>query len=83
MANLGLGLQEIRHLIASGIQLIIYQKYLPEGSRKIVDIIELRGVENHHYILQPLMRYNQETKRSEFTEVQPSWVQASGKTASA
>ena len=73
MADLGLGLPEIRHLIASGIQLITYQEHLSEGRRKLVDIVELRGVENHHYVLQPLMHYNRETGQFEFTGLQPRW----------
>jgi pilus assembly protein CpaF len=73
MANLGLGLPEIRLLIAGGIQLIVQQERLPDGSRKIVEIAELRGVENHRYILQPLMRYNKDAQKTEFTGVKPGW----------
>ena len=73
MADLGLGLPEIRHLIASGIQLITYQEHLAEGSRRIVAIAELRGVENHRYMLQPLMRYDKEAKRFDFMPVKPQW----------
>jgi pilus assembly protein CpaF len=73
MADLGLGLTEIRHLVASGIQLITYQEHLPEGRRKIVEIVELRGVENHRYVLQPLMRYDKETEQFEFTDATPYW----------
>jgi pilus assembly protein CpaF len=73
MADMGLGLPEIRHLIASGIQLITYQEHLSEGKRKIVEIVELRGVENHRYVLQPLMRYDRESKRFGFLPVEPQW----------
>jgi len=74
MANLGLGLTEIRHLIATGIGLVIHQERLSDGRRKLVEIVELRGVENHRYRLQPLMHYNQEVGQSEFTGVEPSWT---------
>ena len=73
MANLGLGLSEIRQLIASGIQLIVHMQNLGENGRKVVDIVELSGVEDHRFILQPLMRFNPETNKSEFTLVKPSW----------
>jgi pilus assembly protein CpaF len=73
MANLGLGLAEIRHLIAAGIGLVTYLERLPDGSRKLVEIVELRGVENNRYVLQPLMRYNRASNDFEFTGTKPSW----------
>ncbi len=73
MADLGLGLPEIRQLIASGLQLITHQEHLPDGKRKLIEIVELRGVEDHHYVLQPLMRYNRETQQFDFTNVKPGW----------
>ena len=73
MANLGLGITEIRRLIASGIRLIAHQDRMPDGSRKVVEMVELCGLEDHRYDLQPLMRYNRESGQFEFTGVQPSW----------
>jgi len=73
MANLGLGLSEIRNLIASALQLITYQKLLPDGSRKLTHIVELCGLENGRYVLQPLFRYNSETNTIDSTGVMPSW----------
>ena len=73
MANLGLGMAEIRHLIASAIQLITYQERLKDGKRKIVEIAELCGIENQRYVLQPLMRFDRERGQFEFTGVKPSW----------
>jgi len=73
MANLGLGLNEIRTLIASALQLITYQERLPDGSRKLTQIVEILGLENGRYVLQPLFRYNPETKIIESTGYQPSW----------
>ncbi len=65
MANLGLGLGEIRNLIASALGLITVQRRLPDGSRKLTDIVELRGLQDDRYLLQPLFRYNPESKRLE------------------
>lgn len=74
MANLGLGLDDIREMIASALQLVVYQECLvPNGKRKITQISELRGLENGHYILQPLMRYDPEKDTFEMTGAKPGW----------
>ncbi|MBN1890232.1 MAG: CpaF family protein [Thermoflexales bacterium] len=73
MANLGLGLGEIRRLIASAFQLVTYQQRLSDGRRRLTHIVELRGVENERYVLQPLFRYNPAEDQIEATGVQPSW----------
>ena len=73
MANLGLGLNEIRTLIASALNLITYQQLLPTGKRKLTHIVELCGIENGRYVLQPLFRYNPETDSIESTGAQPGW----------
>ena len=72
-ANLGLGLSEIRAIIASALQLITYQERLPNGSRKLTQIVELQGLENDRYVLQPLFRFNTETGIIESTGINPSW----------
>jgi pilus assembly protein CpaF len=74
MANLGLGLSEIRSLIASALQLITYQERLPDGKRKMTHIVELCGLENGRYVLQPLFRYNLETGTIDPTGAKPSWA---------
>jgi len=74
MSNLGLGLGEIRAMIATALQMIVYQKRLPNGKRRIMEIVELRGLQDDRYILQPLMRYNPEKDATELTGVKPSWV---------
>ena len=73
MANLGLGLGEIRALIAAAIRLITYQERLPAGNRRIMQIVEVAGLENDRYVLQPLFRYNPEAERLEPTDMQPGW----------
>ena len=74
MANLGLGLDDIRAMIVSALKLIIYQECtVPNGKRKVTHISELRGLENGRYVLQPLMRYNPDTDQFEFTGIKPSW----------
>ena len=73
MANLGLGLDDIRQIVASALNLILYQELLPKGSRKTIQMVELRGIKDGRYILQPLMRYNTETETFEMTGTKPSW----------
>jgi len=72
-ANLGLGLDEIRQAIVSALRLIVYQERLPHGQRKIVQLVELKGLEDGRYILQPLMRYSEENESFEMTGAKPSW----------
>lgn len=81
MANLGLGLGQIRRLIASAVSLVTYQELVAVGDerrRKVTHIVELRGVENERYILQPLFRYNEETAVLEPTGQQPTWASFMG-----
>jgi pilus assembly protein CpaF len=75
MANLGLGLGEIRTLIASAVRLITYQQNhtLPDYRRKITRIVEVVGVENDRYVLQPLFTYNLEQGKLEATSARAGW----------
>lgn len=75
MANLGLGLGEIRTLIASAVRLITYQQNhtLPDYRRKITRIVEVLGVENERYVLQPLFTYNIEQGKLESTGARTGW----------
>lgn len=74
MANLGLGLSEIRYRIATTVNVICVIRRQPDGHRKVVNITELRGLENDRYVLQPLMRYNPENDQFELTGARPSWA---------
>ena len=73
MANLGFGMDDIRAAIASALGLITFQERLSNGKRKVTRVVELQGLENGHYALQPLMRYNHETEMLEATGTRPSW----------
>ncbi len=74
MANLGLGLAEIRRLIASAIQLITYQEHMPDGSRKFMQFVELAGLEGDlRYKLKPLFRFNADKRTLEHTGEHPAW----------
>lgn len=74
MANLGLGLAEIRRLIASAFQLITYQELLPDGVRRFTQFVELAGLESDlRYKLKPLFRFNTDKKLLERTGEHPAW----------
>ena len=73
MKNPGLGLDNIREMIASAFQLVTYQELLPTGKRKITQIVELCGVQDGRYVLQPLARYDPEQDAFEMTGVEPGW----------
>jgi len=73
MANLGLGLDEIRVLIAAAVQMITFQRHMPDGSRKMLEIVELRGVENGRFVLERLFRFDAEKGRLASTGVKPGW----------
>lgn len=71
-ANLGLGLAEIRTILAAAFNLITYQQRLANGHRVLTEIVEVRGVQNDRYVLQPLVRYDPET--GTFKQLaKPSW----------
>ncbi len=72
-ANLGLGLGEIRALIASAFRLITFQERLENGARRLTQIVELRGLENDHYVLCPLFRHSPISRRLEPTGDRPRW----------
>jgi len=72
MANLGLGLSEIRYRIANTINVITTQQRFEVG-RRITSITELYGLENDRYLLQTLMRYHPEDDSFEMVKVKPSW----------
>jgi len=74
MANLGLGLAEIRRLITSALQLVTYQEHRPDGSRKLMQIVELAGMESDlRYKLRPLFRFNMDKNSIERTGEHPAW----------
>ncbi|MEN8242798.1 MAG: ATPase, T2SS/T4P/T4SS family [Chloroflexota bacterium] len=72
-ANRGLGLQDIQRMISSTFQLIVYIEYLPSGKRRVTEMVEMQGLENNRYLLQPLIRYNREKDNFETTNTAPTW----------
>ncbi len=57
MAGMDLPISVIRRQIASAVQLIVQQSRLKDGSRKIIQITELQGMEGKSVTLQDLFIY--------------------------
>ncbi len=72
MANLGLGLGEIRALITSALHMVIYQQFMPDKRRRVYQMVELRGLDNGRYVLDPLFRFNLVADNLEAAQ-RPSW----------
>jgi len=75
--NPSLGLMEIRQMIASAFGLVVYLKTraLPDQRIRLTQIVEISGVENSRYILQPLFTYDNEQGLLEMTETGRGWVE--------
>jgi pilus assembly protein CpaF len=59
MANPSLPLLKIRQQMTSAIDLITYQERLQDGSRKIVKVTEVMGLEGDEVVLQDLFEFRQ------------------------
>jgi len=59
MAGLDLPSRAIRTQIASAIHIFVHQSRMPDGTRKIVDISEMVGMEGDTFLLQSLFTYKQ------------------------
>lgn len=60
MGQYGIGIEEIKYHISSGVDFVIYQERLPSGKRVISNISSLQGIdEMGRYILTPLFVYDE------------------------
>jgi pilus assembly protein CpaF len=77
LANPNLGLTEIRSMIAATIGLITYQQNytLPDYRIKITRLVELQGIKENRYLLQPLFTYNNESGQLEPTSAHAGWAE--------
>lgn len=75
MASPNLSLIEIRQMIAGAVGLISFQKNhtLPNYRIKITQLVEIQGVENGRYVLQPLFTYDNEQGVLHPTEAGNTW----------
>jgi pilus assembly protein CpaF len=66
MAGLSLPLRAIREQIASSVHLVVQQQRLTDGSRKVVEIAEVEGIDRQGEIrLRPLFRFHHEGKAAD------------------
>jgi pilus assembly protein CpaF len=56
-SGLGLPVDAIRQQIASGLDIIVQQEQIDDGSRKVTHVSEIRGMANGEVVVQDLFRY--------------------------
>jgi pilus assembly protein CpaF len=59
MAGMDLPLRAIREQIASAVDLIVHQNRLKDGTRKIVNITEVQGMEGDVIVMQDIFVFEQ------------------------
>lgn len=59
MSGMDLPIQAIREQVASAVDLVVQQTRFPDGSRKVVNISEVTGVENGVVQMQDIFRFDQ------------------------
>ena len=59
MAGMDLPLRAIREQVASAVDLIVHQTRLQDGSRKIVNITEVQGMEGDTIVMQDIFVFEQ------------------------
>lgn len=59
MAGMDLPLKAIREQVASSIELIIHLERLKDGTRKIVQVSEVQGMESDTIVMQDIFLFNQ------------------------
>jgi Flp pilus assembly CpaF family ATPase len=76
-ANPGLGLMEIRQMIASAFGLVVFLKThaLPDQRIRITQILEVCELDDNRYILQPLFTYDNGQGLLELTDTGRGWVE--------
>ncbi|MGD9946082.1 MAG: ATPase, T2SS/T4P/T4SS family [Burkholderiaceae bacterium] len=58
MAGVDMPVAAIREQIVSAVDVVVHQSRMADGSRRIVEIAELTGLEGSRVLMQPLFRYD-------------------------
>ncbi|MGG2143504.1 CpaF family protein [Symbiopectobacterium sp. RP] len=74
MSSTALSLAAIRRNIVSAIHIIVQVSRLPDGSRKVINITEVMGMEGDNIILQDIFSYSAQAERSETGAIQGSFT---------
>ena len=73
-AGLNLPIRAIRKQIASGLNLVVQQEQLIDGSRKITYITEVEGFDNNEIIIKDLFRYDIESMGDDSKKVKGKFI---------
>lgn len=65
MSSAALPLTAIRRNIASAVNLVVQVSRLPDGSRKVMNITEVMGMEGDNIVLQDIFTYSAQAERNE------------------
>ena len=57
MADVDMPVLAIREQIASAVDIVVHQARLADGRRRVVEIVELTGLEGQRVLMQPLFRF--------------------------
>ncbi|MGH2723194.1 MAG: CpaF family protein [Actinomycetota bacterium] len=71
MAGFDLPVRAIREQIASALELIIHQERLRDGSRRVMEVVEVQGMEGDTIILQTLFAHDHRTGKLRPTGLRP------------
>lgn len=74
MAGLDLPVKAIRQQIASAFNLIIHQNRLQDGSRKVISIAEICGIEEDMVVLKDLFVYHQDNFNAKTRQVEGNFM---------
>jgi len=74
MAGMGIPIESIRRNIASAINLIIQASRLNDGSRKVMNISEIMGIEGDKIILQDIFSFSGEDERDADGKIQGEFI---------
>lgn len=74
MANANLPLEAIRRNISSAVNIIVQASRLNDGSRKVVNITEIMGMENGNVVMQDIFSFHVKKERSEEGKIQGEFI---------
>jgi pilus assembly protein CpaF len=70
MAGMNIPVESIRRNIASAVNLVIQVSRLNDGSRKVMNISEVMGIEGDRIVLQDIFSFKSEAERDENNKIQ-------------
>lgn len=74
MAGMNIPIESIRRNIASAVNIIIQVSRLNDGSRKIMNISEVMGIEGDRIILQDIFSFKSQDERDESGKIQGQFI---------